>query len=43
MVLSLARINSRGTTSFNLEHTNDNFTNIIYLDKSDISLKIDKN
>ena len=29
--------------SFNLEHINDNFINIIYLDKTDISLRIDKN
>ena len=43
MVLLLSRINPRGTVSFNLEHINDNFINIIYLDKTDISLKIDKN
>ena len=36
-------MNVRGTVSFNLEHINDNFINIIYLDKTDISLKIDKN
>ena len=43
MVFLLSRINPRGTVSFNLEHINDNFINIIYLDKTDISLKIDKN
>ena len=26
-----------------MEHINDNFTNITYLDKSDVSLKINKN
>ena len=36
-------MNVRGTVSFNLEHINDNSINNIYLDKSDISLKIDKN
>ena len=43
IVLTLERINPRGTVSFNLEHINDNFANITYLDRSDISLKIDKN
>ena len=43
MVLFLHRVNREGFGSFNLEHINDNFTNIIYLDKTDISLKIDKN
>ena len=43
IVLSLTRINIRETISFDLEHINDNFINIIYLDKTDISLKIDKN
>ena len=32
-----------GAGTFNLELINENFTNIIYLDKNDISLKIEKN
>ena len=43
IVFLLSRINPRGTVSFYLKHINDNFINIIYLDKTDISLKIDKN
>ena len=39
----LHRNNREGYGSFDLKHINDNFTNIIYLDKSDISFKIDKN
>ena len=34
MVLSLGRINPRGNLSFNVEHINDDFNNIAYLDKS---------
>ena len=43
MILFLHRNNIQGFGSFNLQHINDNFTNIAYLDRSDISLKIDKN
>ena len=43
MLSFLHRNNRESYGSFNLEHINDNFTNITYLDKTDISLKIDKN
>ena len=43
MVLFLYRVNSEGFGSFNLKHINDNFVNITYISKSDISLKINKN
>ena len=43
MLLFLHRNNREGYGSFNLEYINDNFTNITYLNKTDISLKIDKN
>ena len=43
MILFLSRINDRGSISFDLENINDNFTNITYLSKSDISSEINKN
>ena len=43
IILDLYRVYRHGTGNFNLELTNENFINIAYLDKNDISLKIDKN
>ena len=43
MILFLSRINPKGTVSFNLKHANDNFTNITYSSKSNISSQTDKN
>ena len=43
IILFLYRVYSHGAGIFNLELINENFTNIIYLDKNDISLKIEKN
>ena len=43
IILYLYRVYRHGAGFFNLELINENFTNIAYLDKNDISLKIDKN
>ena len=43
IILFLYRVYRHGAGIFNLELINENFTNIIYLDKNDISLKIEKN
>ena len=43
MILDLYRVNRQGVGSFNLELIDENFVNIVYLDKNDISLKINKN
>ena len=43
ITLDLYRDYRHGTGNFNLELINENFINIVYLDKNDISLKIDKN
>ena len=43
IILYLSRVYRHGAGIFNLELINENFTNIIYLDKNDISLKIEKN
>ena len=43
IILYLYRVYRHGTGVFNLELINENFTNITYLDKNDISLKIEKN
>ena len=43
IMLFLYRVYRHGAGVFNLELINKNFTNIIYLDKNDISLKIEKN
>ena len=43
MILCLYRVNRKGIGSFNLELINKNFVNIAYLDKNDISLKINTN
>ena len=43
IILYLFRVYRHGTGIFNLELINENFVNIAYLDKNDISLKIDKN
>ena len=43
MILFLHRNNREGFGSFDLKNINNNFTNITYSDKSNISLKIDKN
>ena len=43
MLLYLFRVYRHGTGNFNLELINENFVNITYLDKNDISLKIEKN
>ena len=43
IILDLYRIYRHGTRNFNLELINESFTNIAYLDKNDISLKIDTN
>ena len=43
MILDLYRVYRHGTGNFNLELINESFTNVTYLDKNDISLKIDTN
>ena len=43
IILDLYRVYRHGTGNFNLELINENFVNISYLDKNDISLKIDTN
>ena len=43
IIIYLYRINRQGVGSFDLELINENFVNIPYLDKNDISLKIDTN
>ena len=43
MIFDLYRVNRQGIGSFNLELINKNFVNIAYLDKNDISLKINTN
>ena len=43
MILDLYRVFHHGAGNFNLELIIENFVNIAYLDKNDISLKIDKN
>ena len=43
ITLYLFRVYRHGAGVFNLKLINENFTNITYLDKNDISLKIDKN
>ena len=40
IILDLYRVYRHGAGVFNLELINENFTNITYLDKNDISLKI---
>ena len=43
ILLDLYRVYLHGARVFNLELINESFTNIAYLDKNDISLKIDEN
>ena len=43
IILDLFRVYRHGTGNFNLELINESFVNITYLDKNDISLKIDSN
>ena len=43
ILLYLFRVYRHGAGNFNLELINENFVNITYLDKNDISLKIDTN
>ena len=43
ILLYLFRVYRHGTGNFNLELINDSFVNITYLDKNDISLKIEDN
>ena len=43
ILLYLFRVYRHGAGNFNLELINENFVNITYLDKNDISLKIEKN
>ena len=43
ILLYLFRVYRHGTGVFNLELINESFVNITYLDKNDISLKIDTN
>ena len=43
IVILLARMYPSGSVQYKLKHINDNFVNIIYLDKNDISLKIKTN
>ena len=43
IILDLFRVYRHGTGNFNLELINKNFVNVSYLDKNDISLKIDTN
>ena len=42
ITLYLYRVYRHGAGVFNLELINENFTNIVYLNKNDISLKIEK-
>ena len=43
IILDLYRVYRHGTGNFNLELINESFVNITYLDKNDISLKIEDN
>ena len=43
IILDLFRVYRHGTGNFNLELINENFVNVLYLDKNDISLKIEDN
>ena len=43
IILDLFRVYRHGTGNFNLELINESFVNITYLDKNDISLKIENN
>ena len=43
IILDLCRVYCHGAGVFNLELINENFTDTSYLDKNDISLKIEKN
>ena len=43
IIFDLYRVYRHGTGNFNLELINESFVNITYLDKNDISLKIDTN
>ena len=43
IMLDLYRVYRHGTGYFNLKLINESFVNITYLDKNDISLKIEKN
>ena len=43
IILDLYRVYRHGTGNFNLELINESFVNITYLDKNDISLKINTN
>ena len=43
IILDLFRVYRHGTGNFNLELINESFVNITYLDKNDISLKIEDN
>ena len=43
IILDLYRVYRHGAGNFNLELINESFINIAYLDKNDISLKIEKN
>ena len=43
IILDLYRVYRHGTGNFNLELINENFVKVSYLDKNDISLKIDTN
>ena len=43
MIFDLYRVYRHGTGNFNLELINESFVNITYLDKNDISLKIEDN
>ena len=43
IILDLYRVYRHGTGNFNLELINENFVNVSYLDKNDISLKIENN
>ena len=43
IILDLSRVYRHGTGNFNLELINESFVNITYLDKNDISLKIEDN
>ena len=43
VIFDLYRVYRHGTGNFNLELINESFVNITYLDKNDISLKIDTN
>ena len=42
IIFDLYRVYRHGTGYFNLELISESFVNIIYLDKNDISLKIEK-